>query len=87
MIIDITGIELTPGRGGRYCLGNGDHYDRYGNWMGCCCDECDYLVCCTDMKGRKECKTCEDLFCPFAKKLSWLDKFIVSVKSFIAKLK
>ncbi len=45
MIIDVTGIVLTPGNGGEKCLGNGKHYDN-GEMIECCCDECDYLMCC-----------------------------------------
>ena len=36
-IIDITGVELTPGEPDN-CLGNGE-------WgFECCCDECDYFL-------------------------------------------
>ena len=28
MIIDISGIELTPGYGGKYCKGNREHFDE-----------------------------------------------------------
>lgn len=38
-VIDITGIELTPGAPG-VCLGNGEQ------GFDCCCDECDYLLLC-----------------------------------------
>ena len=38
-IIDITGIELTPGKPD-VCLGNGDQ------GFECCCDECDYYLLC-----------------------------------------
>ena len=38
-IIDITGIELTPGEP-LVCLGNGEH------GFECCCDECDYYLLC-----------------------------------------
>ena len=38
-IIDITGVELTPGEP-TVCLGNG----RQG--FECCCDECDYFLLC-----------------------------------------
>ena len=34
-VIDITGIELTPGEP-TVCLGNGEQ------GFECCCDECDY---------------------------------------------
>ena len=38
-IIDITGVELTPGEP-TVCLGNGEQ------GFECCCDECDdYLLC------------------------------------------
>ena len=36
-VIDITGIELTPGQPA-VCLGNGEH------GFECCCDECDYYL-------------------------------------------
>ena len=38
-IIDVTGIELTPGNP-TACLGNGER------GFECCCDECDYFLCC-----------------------------------------
>ena len=38
-IIDITGIELAPGKPA-VCLGNG----KQG--FECCCDECDYFLLC-----------------------------------------
>ena len=38
-IIDITGIELTPGKPD-ICLGNGEQ------GFACCCDECDYYLLC-----------------------------------------
>jgi hypothetical protein len=38
-IIDITGIELTPGNL-TVCLGNGEQ------GFECCCDECDYFLLC-----------------------------------------
>ena len=46
MIIDVTGVELTPGNNGDDCLGNGSHYDAEGNLIECCCDECDYYMDC-----------------------------------------
>ena len=45
-MIDVTGIELTPGNGGENCKGDGKHKDENGNLIECCCDECDYLICC-----------------------------------------
>ena len=38
-IIDITGVELTPGNP-TVCLGNG----KQG--FECCCDKCDYFLLC-----------------------------------------
>ena len=38
-VIDITGIELTPGQPA-VCLGNGEQ------GFECCCDECDYYLLC-----------------------------------------
>ena len=46
MILDITGVILLPGNGGKDCPGNG----RFGE---CCCDECDYLMACME-KWEKE---------------------------------
>ncbi len=61
MIIDITGIELTPANGGKYCKGNGEHFDEQGKPIECCCDECDYLLCCT---SETNCSECTDSNCP-----------------------
>ena len=38
-VIDVTGVELTPGEPD-VCLGNGDQ------GFECCCDECDYFLLC-----------------------------------------
>ena len=38
-VIDITGVELTPGEPA-VCLGNGEQ------GFECCCDECDYFLLC-----------------------------------------
>ena len=45
-IIDITGIELTPGNEGKDCKGNGTQFDEHGNPLECCCNECDYMMIC-----------------------------------------
>ena len=37
--IDVTGVELTPGEPS-VCLGNGEQ------GFECCCDECNYFLCC-----------------------------------------
>ena len=44
-VLDITGVELTPGYPDE-CLGNGAHMQEDGTSIECCCDECDYLVQC-----------------------------------------
>ena len=67
MIIDVTGIELTPGEGGKYCAGNGEHIDENGILLECCCDECDYMICCLIMKCYEKCRECSDDLCPHSK--------------------
>lgn len=61
MIIDITGIELTPGNHGEDCKGNGKHIDENGNFIECCCDECNYLFCC--ISDEVNCSECIDSPC------------------------
>lgn len=68
MIIDITGIVLIPGNCGKDCPGSWElaGYD-------CCCDECDYMLCCLENHDAQECLQCGDKDCPCApnaKKLS-----------------
>ena len=46
LIIDGTGTILTPGDEGRNCRGNGTHYNWRNKVIECCCDECDYMMCC-----------------------------------------
>ena len=64
MIIDVTGIELTPGNNGKYCKGNGNYTDKNGFSFECCCDECDYMLCCFVMKDYDNCNNCFDSLCP-----------------------
>ncbi|MCI5891782.1 MAG: hypothetical protein MRZ66_00025 [Clostridiales bacterium] len=64
MIIDVTGVEIVPGNFGKDCPGNGEHYDSDGNLIWCCCDECDYLLCCTEDNWEEACKTCFLTECP-----------------------
>ena len=59
MIIDITGVELTPGNHWKDCLGNGEH-----KGVECCCNECDYMMCCMSDDFPKICVSCKDLDCP-----------------------
>ena len=62
VVIDVYGIELTPGNGGENCKGNGNYFDEQGNRIECCCDECDYLICCVSEK--LDCDECTDNNCP-----------------------
>ena len=64
MIIDVTGIELIPGNNGEDCPGNGEHIDNNGKVIECCCDECDYLICCLETHNQEYCKICSDFKCP-----------------------
>ena len=59
MLMDVTGIVLVPGNGGRDCPGNGEH-----NEIECCCDGCDYLMCCTGNPGERLCLDCQNRDCP-----------------------
>lgn len=59
MITDVTGIVLIPGNMGRDCPGNGNNAD-----IECCCDECDYFLCCLDAHCDEECKVCSERACP-----------------------
>lgn len=66
MIVDCTGIILTPGNMGRDCRGNGSFIDENGTSLECCCDECDYLQCCFGTHRMEMCKFCADTDCPRA---------------------
>lgn len=59
MIIDVTGAVLVPGNFGVDCLGNGE-----GREIECCCEECDYMLCCIDEKWYARCGTCGNRDCP-----------------------
>lgn len=53
-IIDITGVELTPGKPTQY-KGNGKTKNKNGKLIECCCDECDYfLLCYPEWSGTSE---------------------------------
>ena len=59
MIIDVSGTVLIPGNHGKDCPGNGSDLS-----VECCCDECDYMLCCVDTQYPLHCYTCEDTHCP-----------------------
>lgn len=65
MIIDVTGTVLIPGNGGEDCPGNGKHYNTEGI-VECCCEECDYQLCCLGDAVEEECQICNDKACPRA---------------------
>ena len=59
MIKDITGTELIPGNCGNDCPGNG-----LMPGVECCCNECDYMMCCLEEHDTLVCLTCNDKDCP-----------------------
>ena len=59
MIIDVTETMLIPGNHGKDCPGNGDNPD-----IECCCDECDYMMCCLETYHMERCADCHDKYCP-----------------------
>ncbi len=63
--LDVTGVVLTPSYHGKDCKGNGLHKDEHGNVIECCCDECDFLICCNC--DEDYCDMCEDEECPIFK--------------------
>lgn len=64
MIIDVTGTILIPGNNGKDCPGNGETKDDNGEIIECCCDECDYFLCCFEERSVNDCKNCLDPDCP-----------------------
>ena len=61
MIVDITGTVLVPGNQGKDCPGNGENRE-----IECCCDECDYMLCCLESHRQEECLHCADKDCPYS---------------------
>ncbi len=59
MILDITGIYLIPGNGGRDCPGNGTVPG-----VECACEECAYGMCCQEDRPPSDCLVCTDQDCP-----------------------
>ena len=59
MITDVTGTPLTPGNLGKDCAGNGQSTS-----IECCCDECDYGLCCQPDHKSTDCLHCTDTNCP-----------------------
>lgn len=61
MIKDTDDIMLNPTNLGKNCLGNGKHYDKNGNLIPICCDECDFYICCIDINTN--CNICTNEKC------------------------
>lgn len=59
MLYTITDIQIHPGNMGKDCLGNGQHPG-----IECACDECDYLMCCSEEHKPSDCNGCKTLDCP-----------------------
>lgn len=59
MIIDVSGTVLFPGNLGEDCPGNGERADTE-----CCCEECDYMLCCIDADWYVRCSGCKNIDCP-----------------------
>lgn len=59
MLRDVTGYSLIPGNQGKDCPANGTNPE-----VECCCDECDYLLCCVDERFPDVCDDCKDADCP-----------------------
>lgn len=64
MIFDVTGMELVPGNHGIDCPGNDMYYDAVNNPDACCCNECDYYLCCITKDYQKMCQSCDEYDCP-----------------------
>ena len=59
IFIDPTGTVLTPSFHGENCAGNGEQSGSI-----CCCDECDYMLCCIQEITKEKCKKCDVIDCP-----------------------
>ncbi len=60
-MMDAAGMKWIPGNQGTDYPGNGCDAE-------CCCDECDYMLCCLDTHQPHICKTGADIRCPHAGK-------------------
>ncbi|MBP3447951.1 MAG: hypothetical protein J6K51_02890 [Clostridia bacterium] len=80
MIIDITEIELIPGNGGKDCPGNGENGNE------CCCDECNYMCCCFELREKHDCNECVLLKCPrnknYTLKLEKIETLLESLENY-----
>ncbi len=72
MILDFTKVELIPGNNGKDCKGNGTKTNDFGQLIECCCEECDYYLCCYENISEEACEHCNDIKCPRANKTETL---------------
>lgn len=84
MIIDITGTILIPGNDGKDCPGNGVHVDEKGEPIECCCNECDYLICCCEEYKQIKCMDCTNSDCPRRGKAESEDGMLSDNKHYFA---
>ena len=57
-------LKLIPGNKGKDCPMNGMHIDENGKIIECGCDECDFMMCCTENFNYQLCKNCFYVKCP-----------------------
>lgn len=57
--MDVTGTPLVPGNFGRDCPGNGENTPSE-----CCCEECDFMLCCILEDWMQRCGGCLHQDCP-----------------------
>lgn len=62
-MMDVNKMMLIPGNCGNDCPGN---WENAG--LNCCCDECDYMMCCLETHDMNACKRCTDNECPHAQR-------------------
>lgn len=60
------GVTLSPGNLGNDCIYNGLHKDIFGRTIECCCDECNFLLCCIPENNKNKCENCTQKYCPFS---------------------
>lgn len=61
MFLDIPDNLLFPGNKGKNCIGNGEHKNKYGVLIDCCCENCNYFLCCYE--DNVDCSNCEEINC------------------------
>lgn len=64
MITDNDNLALMPGNNGNDCPRNGNHVQANGQLIECCCDECDFMMCCLEAHTEEICEVCNNYRCP-----------------------